>query len=685
MPAKMTKQDARQWWEFIDSTVRSYKARHSLWLKMLKIYDLEVGLKGYDEDEVIKVGRFYTIARHIVNSIVFNYPRIFIKADEGTIAGASEILEEVANDIIQITESKVEVRQAVFDALPCSVGWLEFDFNPPGDDGDSFVMDDGMKEDFFRVSRRNPFDVFVDPLVQPHRLGTARAIFTRSFVPYEVFMEDDRYYNKQNIKPTRPDSDQLTGFKLDLFDDDGTEFEDYDHVVEMMESGQYIQLWHIHDKLKRRLYTFCEGQTQPVENIYHPFANVEFVTETSPLTGEEKIVGLKKAPGSLMKGGFPFRPIKFDQHTLTFYPKPPLYYVKDLQRLIMESLTRRQDLLQRFPRIVLAPKRELEADPTLERSFKEARDGETIGVREPNRWKEVNWGAPPQDQIGLEADARQYESQTIRVDDSEAPASASATGRALDNVPISLNKEGMKLEVVETFHDIITAGMSMMGDKRYTPDNYLVFLGERKANAFVQLTAEMMQLKYKLTIHADSMLPLYEQTEQNSMILWFDRVYQLPETNRAEALKAFHKAFRIPNPEKMMNTSPDIDAMKSAMMENTFFMQGMMIQVQSGEKHRIHEQQHSTLENDQKFVELARENPEMASLALQIRDQHVQMHRQVAQQEIGSVKQQALSSSSQPKADGKLLAADGVSDLLSTVRGNSHDISQAVTSESADE
>jgi len=131
LPASMTSKQAKGWWNFIDATVKSYRSRHALWLKMLKIYDLEVGLAGYREEEIVKVGRFYTVARNIINSIIFNYPRMFVKADEGTIERASEILEEIANDIVQITESKVEVRQAAFDALPCAVGWLEYDFNPP--------------------------------------------------------------------------------------------------------------------------------------------------------------------------------------------------------------------------------------------------------------------------------------------------------------------------------------------------------------------------------------------------------------------------------------------------------------------------------------------------------------------------------------------------------------------------
>ena len=56
---------------------------------------------------------------------------------------------------------------------------------------------------------------------------------------------------------------------------------------------------------------------------------------------------------------------------------------RDTQSLIVESVSRRADLLSVFQRIVLASRREREANQDLGDTLEEGRDGEIIWVEDP--------------------------------------------------------------------------------------------------------------------------------------------------------------------------------------------------------------------------------------------------------------------------------------------------------------
>ena len=673
----LSKEELGFWWDTIRTHEEAYASKHKLWLSLLKIYDLDIEVPGARKGETIKISEFYPVLRQIIAGVAFNYPKIYVKADESLVEGAGPILEQVIQDTIEIQEAKHAVRYCLFAACFCSIGWLDVFYNPPDDE---FTTNDPMKEDFPNVDAENPFHVMVDLLTKPHRFGSHRFTIRKRMIPGDEFRNDPRYANKKGVKPFIAEREDILGFELDIAGG-VSEFDEIDHVLDTFRQGKYVLVWEISDRRNQRVISLVEGKRDEAAAVeYHPMARVEAVERQNPMTGKSHVVGFKRAPGYLNRHGSSLIPVRFDQHLTSLYPKPPLFYLRDPQKLIMESMTRRHSLLKRFPRIVLAQRREIDMDSTLERRLKEAEDGTVVGVQDPDRWKPVPWGDPPRDQLGLESDARQYSARTIGIDNSAlSSASTPATNRALDQVPVTLNRELMKDTAVTAYRDIADTNLAMFGDPRYFPDEFWATVSdEEKKLKGIRLTQDYFRVRHQLTIHADSLEPLVEQQQKNDVVMWFDRAYSLPETNRVELLTRFHKAFRQPNPEKLLALSPDADAIKASQVETVgFIMRGLDPGVRPGEKHQIHLQQHSQLEQ---FPDFAQLDPRGQQLARQANAQHMAAHQQMMQQEAGGPGS-ARPGGSQPKVDGKALGADR---FIETVQGNAQRVAQLVTDEPAE-
>lgn len=677
----VTSEQMRFWWDTIRTHEEAYKSRHRLWLSLLRIYDLDVTIPGSREIEAVKVSEFYPVIRQIIASVAFNHPTIFVKADESVVEGAGPALEQAFNDTLEIQEAKFAVRYALFAAMFCSVSWLDVFYNPPDDE---FSANDPMKEDFPNVDAENPFNVYIDLLTKPHRFGSHRFTLRKRLISGDDFHNDPRYTDKEDVGPFISEREDLLGFELDIAGG-VTDFEEMDHVLDTFRQGKHVMIWEISDRQRQRVISLAEGKKdKPVAVWYHPLARVETVERRNPVTGESQITGLKRAPGYLNRHGSQLIPVRFDQHLLSMYPKPPLFYIRDTQKLIMKSMTRRNSLLNRYPRVVLAPKRELDLDHTLERKLKEASDGEAIGVQDPKNWLPVPWGDPPRDQLGIEADARQYSARIIGIDNSRlSSASTPATNRALDQVPTTLNLELMKDVTVTAFKDIVETSAAMFGDPRYFPEEFFATIPDPEEKVkVIRLTQEYFRVRHKVTLHADSMEPLIEQKEKQEVALWFDRVYGLPESDNLEILNRFNKAFQQPNPERLLAISEDVDAEKGAQLETVgFIMRGLDPGVRPGEKHQIHLQQHQQIEQYPDFAQLS---PQEQQLARQTNQQHMQAHQLMMQNEVGGGGSLQRPGGSQPGVNGQLQGQLGANRFLSTVRSNAQRVAQVATNENAE-
>ena len=132
--------------------------------------------------------------------------------------------------------------------------------------------------------------------------------------------------------------------------------------------------------MHRKRIVFAEGVEQPIEDVDHPFLEMEPVLAPDPFTGEMMMTGEFNSTGSyLVQGGFPYHAIKFDMSEESLYGLPMMSYVEDEQKGIVESVSRRVDLTKRYPRIILGQRAEREENANISDQLTKARDGQVQG------------------------------------------------------------------------------------------------------------------------------------------------------------------------------------------------------------------------------------------------------------------------------------------------------------------
>jgi len=610
------------------------RTRHKTWRRLLKTYELDFDVPGLDDDKIVKISRMYPLARQIIASVSFNYPHVFFKVEEPGRDFAAEILERVANAALEQMDAKREVQQAIFDALFCSVGWLKFGYNPPGDSDivAPYTINDEAENDFPYVHRVSPFNIFVDPLTPPHKLSSARYVIEKMVVPLEFVREDTRFVNRRQIQPMT-DEERNDTFIQDFQD---AEYSDeHDAVQHAKVRGQMVCLYEVHDRLHKKRITFADGVTEPIEEVDHPMLAMEPITAPDPFTGEPMMTGeFQPAGGYLVDGGFPYYALKFDQTERSFYGEPPMAYVEDTQSLIVESVSRRADLLKRFQRIVLASRREREANQDIGDTLESGRDGEIIWVEDPNSsMREMNFGNPPPDQLGIEADARSYEEQSLNVSQLAMGGGpkVTATQASLQASFSQINREWMQLRVADCYRTIVRNTLRMMADARYTPESFLINVArDTEDPVYEAVSADLLRIRYKIDIEAGSMQPLTEQLERQDALQLFNMTINLPEINRLEAIKGLLAAFRVQDPDKYLGNREDADTIKAANLENVaYLVNGGDPGVTPNENHQLHIQLHSQITQLPQFQQLL---PAQQQQVLQVVQGHVGQHQQFLQQ-----------------------------------------------------
>ena len=669
----MKPKEIEYWQSAIENGRKYMRSRHKTWRRLLKTYELDFDVPGLGDDKIVKISRMYPLARQIIASVSFNYPHVFFKVEEPQREFASDILERVANAALEQMDAKREVQQAIFDALFCSVGWLKFGYNPPGDDDivAPYVVNDAMENDFPYVTRVSPFNVFIDPLTPPHKLSHARFIIEKMLVPLEFVKEDQRFVNRRQIQPMSDEDSRSDGFITDF--EDQTHSDEQDAITASKESGKMVLLYEIHDRMHKKRITFADGVKEPIEEVDHPMLAMEAVTEPDPFTGEPMMTGeFEPSGGYLVDGGFPYHALKFDQSERAFIGEPPMAYAEDTQKLIVESVSRRADLLKRFQRIVLASRREREANQDLGDTLEEGRDGEIIWVEDPNTsMKELNFGAPPPDQIGLENTAHHLEEQTLNVSQMAmgGGSKVTATQASLQASYAQVNREWMQLRVADTYRAIVRNSLRMMADPRYTPENFLVNVAQNEQDpVFEAVSTDLLRVRFKVQIEAGSMQPLTEQLEREDALQLFNYIGNLPEVNRMEALKGLLKAFRVQDPDKYLGQQENGDAIKAANLENVaYLMSGGDPGVTPQEDHQMHIQVHQQIQQLPQFQQML---PAQQQQVMQIAQQHMAQHQQYLQQ---------MAQGAQPQAPGggddRTQSEGGI---VSLVRSQAQEMAQQV-------
>jgi len=300
--------------------------------RLIDLYDLKFDkqIRDLGKEELVKISRFYPLVRQIIASTAFNYPKLFFAVEEEEGAQITTILERASDKLLNLMDVKPHVHQAIFDALFFGCGWLRVDYNPPGDDMiPPYVTNDSMHEDLTSVSRVPPGFVYVDPQCPPHKMGHARYIRERMWVPLKQLKDDPNVKNKNQIKATDPAKRSEIGFGELTSGDDSSP--DEIAVRESIANGDFVLVDRVHDRINRKLIMFADGVDEEIQDIPHPFRKMSFPMATDLFGQEvtddngEPLIDLSQgvdSPGWLVEEGFPFIRSSSTSTPRTSSPRP---------------------------------------------------------------------------------------------------------------------------------------------------------------------------------------------------------------------------------------------------------------------------------------------------------------------------------------------------------------------------
>ena len=638
------KQDELQYWrKSIDNCVTYMRPKHKEWNKLLRMYRQEFDVPGLDPDQVVKISRFYPLTRQIISSIAFNYPHVFLRVESPNREYQAEILERVANAAMDVMQVKDEMQQCIFDALYCSIGWLKFDYNAPGDDLIApYVVNDSMQDDMVAVRRVSPFNMLVDPLCPPHKLSHARYIIEKMLVPLEFVRNDDRFVNRRQIQAITSDPDDTESL-YDITQGSEADAEEQESINQAKEIGEYALLYEVHDRIHRRRIVFAEGVEQPIEDIAHPFLEQEPVYAPDPFTGEMMMTGEFEQTGSyLVKGGFPYHGMKFDLSEESLFGLPMMSYVEDEQKAIVESVSRRVDLLKRYPRIILGQRSEREENANISDQITRARDGSIVWVNDVNNgFREMQMGSPPPDQLGIESDMRNYEEQVLQVSQMALGGGPRRTATEASLIASfgTQNREWLSSQVGKAYEAVIYNTFRIMADPRYTPENFIVNVAEGENDpVYEAITSDLFKVRFKVNVETQSMRPLFEQLEREDTLALSNYLLQMPQINRDEVIKMIMRAFRVPDMDKFIKSSVDAPEVRAAQLENQH-MAGRMQDpgVLPEQDHATHIRTHQQAAQDPAVTQFLQQAMQLNPQAIQqfqaMIQQHMQQHQQFIQGE----------------------------------------------------
>ena len=514
-------------------------------------------------------------------------------------------------------------------------------------------------------------------------MSEARWIAEDMLVPLEFAKKDKRFAEfKHRLKPlTHDESDDL------LDNMQGDMVEDTDGLLqEAKTNGEMVLLTEVHDRIHGKRITFAKGIDEPIEDIDHPFLEMDPITIPDPVTGEPLMTGEMVPTGAwLVKGGFPYHSIRFDMTDGLdgLYGLPMMGYVEDEQKIQLESVTRRADLLKRYPRLLLGQKSEKEENEVMAGQIEDAKDGTILWVNDVNNaFREMQMGNVPQDQLGIERTAREEEEQVLQVGGVALAGGSKMTATQSSLVASfgQLNREWLQDAVSNTYEAIAINTLRIMSDRRYLPEELITSISEGDESYMQVITSDILKVPFKIHIEANSMRPLFEQLEREDTLALVNTLANRPEVNQMELVKMVLRTFRVSNPDKLIGQTERATATRKAQLENQF-MAGRLQDpgVLPTDDHQTEMQAHQQWQADpaitQLLQQMAQSNPQAFQQFQQVMQAHMQGHAQAQQQKMsgggggGSAKTVPSISDINSQA----------SNITSTVRSNAQKVGQAVT------
>ena len=659
-----------------------YAERMKRWKRLAKAYDLEFQSKIRDlkSSEYVKISEFYPLVRQVVATVAMNYPTMFFEVldDESQDGDIEPILERAAAALLEITDAKSHVHQAVTDALFCGIGWIRTDYNPPGQDLTSpYLPNSEQEEDLPSFSRVAPGMVHVDPTTQPNNLGTARYIREKLWIPLKSLMDDKSIKKTKELKASPVDRGTEVGFGELMFNKDDDD--EAAAVRSAIENGEFVLVdrWHMHWPIgSKRCVMFAPGVDEPLKDVVHPFSRRVFQQRTDvlgrplfddPETQTDPILDVETTHkdgelgepgvGWLVEHWFPFTPAKFDVHPTSYYPPPHLAYMEDIQNGLVESFSREASFQKRFARQGVVEQAEIDANPKGEEivtALKNGEDGEWHVVADKNHFMPLDYGNGGGAQWAF-ADRLRFSgdriSQVADLKQSGSSAAQTATEAALIGASVSINRQWMEAAVSGAYVGLTRNANTIMGDPRFTPERFIVNVapdGQQKVSRI--LTNADFLWAYRIRVQTGSLQPLFEEMQKTKALEFFDRAIQMPHIfDQRELAKFMASAFADIDPEKLMVDDVNQEAAQAARNENRIMMTtGQDPGVFEGQDHQGHLQVHPEYQNDAIYLDLANRaqqqlaNGQMADpgAAQQVQmidylmQQHMQAHSQAQDQEL---------------------------------------------------
>ena len=694
----MNKQQLVFWKSEREMLDRLYRDRMRDWQRLTDLYDLKFDqrIRDLEPQDLVRISRFYPIVRQIVSTIAFRYPKQFFIIEDEEGDDVAELLERASAAFMTLANVKDHVHQAIFDALFCGVGWLRLDFNPPGDSMVApYVTNDDMAEDMVSVSRVAPGFVHVDPTCAPHRLGTARYIRERMWVPLKFLKDDPEIQQKKQLKATSVGSDDELAFGEVMGVQ--TDTEEMQALKESVDNGDFVLVDRIHDRINRKLIMFADGVDEPILEKAHPFIKMSFpqrINSIGELIFEEDETGQLTEPvldleagepaaGFLVENGFPFIPIKFDMNASSYYPLPQMAYLEDIQNGIIEQVSRRADILKRTARQGVVNESEALANPDLLERLRKGRDGEFQTMQDIGGIKQLDFASVPADLYRHEQSLLAYENQIAAVQPPTAGEADSATEAAVVAAAAQLNGNWMESKVAQAYELVVRNAFQIMGDPRYTPENFAVNVAPDGESMMVRALRNSDFLwNYRIHTRVGSTQPLFEQLEQDRFLAFYDRAANRPNFDQVELDKAMAAAFDIVDVEKLLVSDNNVEAQRAAQLENDRFVQGVETDVLEGQDHNTHAEIHTTYREHPIYQQLMQGAQMVGPTGQPLNMQAAQQMQQIDQMVIAHVQahQEMLAAEEQSAAgrpSGGGGGSVGAEDLIGQVQSNAQKTAQA--------
>ena len=705
--------DAKQWQTRFATLDTLYRGRMKKWQRLLNTYDLdfEKRIRDLTPKQLVRVSIFYPRVRQIIAATAYNYPKLFFSIEDEDAGGdQSEVLERAAASFLRIARVKETAWQVIFDTLFCSVGWADMDFNRSDDalseaDGQmnltgANAVDHPDELDLVNVTRRPPGHIHVDPLCSPESIRFASFIRERKWIKTDWLLKDSRtkQHLKKEIRSSGTESnDELAMGEVTRPDTD--EADELQAKKEMLTSGDFTLCDIVHDKANRMRYLFCSGIEQPVQEEDHPFSRRVFQQRTDgfgALLYEEDdnqtplldLDASAPAPGWLVTNGFSLKPMRFDLHGSSYYPEAHFEYLKDLQDVVVESMSRQSILLKRTSRQGVIARSEVTKRPGIVKEIQDGVDNQYHVMEDVGNIRSLDHPVVPVEQMQLEDRAMGHINQISSVSDFSGPSGPvrSATADSLDAAADNVNKEWLDTHVGGWYEDVSRDGLTIMSDPRYKPERFELNVAPAGAQRTVRaLTSADFLWNYDIQAKAGSMSPLVEQLERRDFREFYDLAIQSPNFDRMELDKALAESHRITDVEKYMRDDVNEDAQQAAalILDRVMTQPELGIEnlVTEGLDHQARMETYSAYKTHPVYQQLAQqangpfESAQFARQKIQAIDQQMQQLMQQHQQ-LQAQEQEGMGAARGGNSAGNLQAPADV--LQSQVKSNAQNITNAV-------